>query len=1078
MAGIAPAHPVGIASRVDHFPLGKEIYARVQQAGTSILLYNDVWKFGTLVGPAALIIHTKRRSVKYMKKIKNNASGLFNRYSALFLVMLLVFGLIGRTLFNIQIVSGEEYQNKADAYSVKDITEPAPRGEILDREGEVLASNLSAYELIYNETRESAAQFYPVMAEFFELLDETGTTLYDTYELKLDPDARFDFRTSLPSAIRIRELRWKKDRHMDSWILKSGYGAMIGKSQVKDLTPEEADELDKMLLAVTPEETFQYLIRYHGLYKILALPKAEEQALLRGTDAQVAEAVLAKVDKSELRRYMLVRDQVRLRVYQSNKAVPLARNLSKQTAFVFMQKANLLSGISVQLSPTRVYPYGNLAAHVLGYMSNISEYNKDRYESMGYDISQDMIGVYGIEEAYEQELRGNKSVSTVKVDKQGRTISELFRLEGYPGSTVKLSIDKDLQYTAQQALDATLKNLRLSFTDHGQGKSNNATRGAVVVLDVKTGKVLAMASNPDFDPNVFIAPGGLTQEMYKAYFDPDLEAFGSQLIQRLPIPGKTVDDLFPKNKDGIRTDYYDNYPKPFLNYATQGLSPVGSIFKPFTSLAALANGVADAATIIDDTGVYERPELRGYRATNNDEMPYGLIDITDALKLSSNVFFLEMGWRLHQQVGPNAIAQTAWKLGLGYDPAEGAHSTTGIEINENIYGNVFNFESRKQIIGRTAYNDLVRILKSGVARDGSRFKPLDVSFQDTDSAKIRQLKDEMNAGLKKYWADTPLQDQRTIEEKFAEIREILDYNLNYIISELPEAEQEGMADSAFLADQVAAALVYDRGRELTTPVNTMNATIGQGDAELTLLQIANATATLANGGTRYRISLVEQILDPEGNVIKTIEPEILEQVAIDPEHLRLIHEGMHKVNTVSGGTAYRHMGNFPIETAGKTGTAEYRENNSANYVGRHQYGTYITFAPLEDPEIAIAVIGYDAIHGSYLVPVARAIYEEYFEDEIAQTAPGYQRSFDYQIKPVMTVEPSLLKLNDPDEVSTTPVIDTYVPGEPVPAYLNQPVNTRADGTPAGNGTSTQPTPGSAPVEGDSGESEAGDPDNE
>lgn len=322
MAGIAPAHPVGIASRVDHFPLGKEIYARVQQAGTSILLYNDVWKFGTLVGPAALIIHTKRRSVKYMKKIKNNASGLFNRYSALFLVMLLVFGLIGRTLFNIQIVSGEEYQNKADAYSVKDITEPAPRGEILDREGEVLASNLSAYELIYNETRESAAQFYPVMAEFFELLDETGTTLYDTYELKLDPDARFDFRTSLPSAIRIRELRWKKDRHMDSWILKSGYGAMIGKSQVKDLTPEEADELDKMLLAVTPEETFQYLIRYHGLYKILALPKAEEQALLRGTDAQVAEAVLAKVDKSELRRYMLVRDQVRLRVYQSNKAVP------------------------------------------------------------------------------------------------------------------------------------------------------------------------------------------------------------------------------------------------------------------------------------------------------------------------------------------------------------------------------------------------------------------------------------------------------------------------------------------------------------------------------------------------------------------------------------------------------------------------------------------------------------------------------------------------------------------------------------------------------------------------------------
>lgn len=1008
-----------------------------------------------------------------MKKIKQNSNRLFNRYTALLLVMLAVFGLIGRTLFALQIVNGEEFQNKADAYSVKDISEPAPRGDILDREGEVLATNLSSYDVIYNETRESAAQFYPVMAEFFRLLEQTGETLHDTYELKYDGELSFDFRTSIPSASNIREIRWKKDRHMDTWILKAGYGSMIGKSQVKDLSKEESEEMDRMLLAVTPEETFQYLVRYHSLYKILGLTKSEEKALLALTDAEITQRVLEKVPMAELRKYMVIRDQVRLRVYQSNKAVPLAKNLSKQNAFVFMQKANMLAGISVQLSPTRVYPYGNLAAHVLGYMSNISEYNKDRYESMGYDISQDMIGVYGIEEAFEQELRGNKSVSTVKVDKQGRTISELFRLEGYPGSTVQLSIDKDLQYTAQQALDATLKNLRYNFVSHTQGKSNNATRGAVVVLDVKTGKVLAMASNPDFDPNVFIAPGALTPEMYTAYFDPDLEAFGSQLIQRLPIPGKTLDDLFPKNKDGVRTDYYDNYPKPFLNYATQGLSPVGSVFKPFTSLAALENGVVDAATIIDDTGVYERPELKGYRASNNNEAAYGLLDITEALKLSSNVFFLEMGWRLHQQAGADAIARTAWELGLGYDPAEGPHSTTGIEINENIYGNVFNFTSRKQMIGRVAYSDMVRTLNSGIARDGSRFKPLDVSIKETDSERIRQLKEEMDAGLRKYWADMPMNDTRTVEEKFNELRQILDYNLNYIISDLPEAEQEGMADSAFLADQVASVLVYDRGRELTTPVNTMNATIGQGDAELTLLQIANAAATIANGGTRFRNSLVEQILDPEGNVIKTVEPEVLQELDIQADHLKLIHEGMAKVNTVEGGTAYRYMRDFPILTAGKTGTAEYRENNSENYVGRHQYGTYITFAPLEDPEIAIAVIGYDAIHGSYLVPVARAIYEEYFEDRIEEEAPDYLRNFDYQIKPVMKVEPSLLQLNEPDEVSTTPVIDTYVPGQPVPAYLNAPVNTRPDGTPPWNRSSTQPEPSEGePVQGDSGEGPA------
>ena len=121
---------------------------------------------------------------------------------------------------------------------------------------------------------------------------------------------------------------------------------------------------------------------------------------------------------------------------------------------------------------------------------------------------------------------------------------------------------------------------------HYQGDSNNATRGAVVVINVKTGKILALASNPDFDPNVFVT-GTLTDELYERYFNPDLEKFGNQLIAELPIPGKTVDDLFPLDKNGIRQDYYDLYPKPFFNYATQGLSSVGSIFKPFTAIAAL-----------------------------------------------------------------------------------------------------------------------------------------------------------------------------------------------------------------------------------------------------------------------------------------------------------------------------------------------------------------------------------------------------------------------------------------------------------------------------------------------------------
>lgn len=957
---------------------------------------------------------------------------LFNRFTALFIIMGLVVGIIGNRLFQMQIVNGEESKNKADSSSVKDITEPAPRGMILDREGEVIATNLPAYDLIYNETKESSENFFDSMSQLFKLLDVTGEKLNDDFAIKYKEGAFvFDFKVSNPESIKIRELRWKKDRGINDFILDSGYGKLIGKSSVKDLSDEEAAELDRMILALTAEETFHYLIKYHDVYKVLKLSDDENKALLKKSNQEIAGEVLKQYDPELVRKFLLILDAVYMKVYASDKSVFLAKNIKKDSAFVFMQKSNMLSGINVQLNPARIYPYGSLASHIVGYISTISEYNRETYEAMGYDVNKDKIGVYGIEDAFEREMKGSKTVSTVKVDNQGRTLSELFKLEGYPGSTVQLSIDKDLQYTAEKALNQTLVNLRTTNVKHYQGDSNNATRGAVVVINVKTGKILALASNPDFDPNVFVT-GTLTDELYERYFNPDLEKFGNQLIAELPIPGKTVDDLFPLDKNGIRQDYYDLYPKPFFNYATQGLSPVGSIFKPFTAIAALEEGVIDLDTQVNDVGAYRRDELQGYVGRNNDDVAFGVINILEALRFSSNYFFLESGWRLFQANGPNALANWSWKLGLGHDPEEGVHSTTGIEINENQYGNVFNFESRKAILGDAAYSDVVRRLKSGVSRSGEEFKPFDISRKDTDSEKAKNLKANMAEGLSKYWDSMEIDDARTLQEKINEIVDILDFDLNTLMLELPEAERKGMKDSVYYATEAAYDLVYDRGAELSTPVNVMNAAIGQGDAELTLLQIANAIATIANGGTRYRTSLVERIIDPDGTTIKEVEPEILETLNASPENIEIVKEGMYQVNNNSGGSGYTYFSDFPIKTAGKTGTAEYKGGD--DYVGRHQYGTYITFAPFEDPEIAIATIVYDSVHGSYIAPVAKAIYEEYFSDVLKTNFPDYQRTVDYQLKPVMQIEPTMLQLKNPTPENTTPLLPDYVPGAILPPY--------------------------------------------
>lgn len=151
--------------------------------------------------------------------------------------------------------------------------------------------------------------------------------------------------------------------------------------------------------------------------------------------------------------------------------------------------------------------------------------------------------------------------------------------------------------------------------------------------------------------------------------------------------------------------------------------------------------------------------------------------------------------------------------------------------------------------------------------------------------------------------------------------------------------------------------------------DTYHFSIGQGDVLVTPLQVANYTAAIANGGTLYRPHLVSQILDAENRLVRQIEPEIIRQDFIDPEHMRVVREGMRE--TVVRGSA-RSLGTLPISSAGKTGTAQWSSK-------KDPHGWYVGFAPYEDPEIAFAVLVEEGVGGNtYAVPIAREILAWYF----------------------------------------------------------------------------------------------------
>ncbi len=171
-----------------------------------------------------------------------------------------------------------------------------------------------------------------------------------------------------------------------------------------------------------------------------------------------------------------------------------------------------------------------------------------------------------------------------------------------------------------------------------------------------------------------------------------------------------------------------------------------------------------------------------------------------------------------------------------------------------------------------------------------------------------------------------------------------------------------------------------RFKEPWWPGETIYAAIGQGYHTYTPLQLANYICTLANGGTRYQPYLVKAVTAPDGTVLQSFEPKVVGQVSASPEVLQTVRAGMHAV-TQPGGTSYWAFRDFPLAVAAKTGTAQ----NSAG----DDHGVYVAFAPLDNPQVAIAVLVEQGGHGSTAgAPVARAVFDAYFADQLGASDPS------------------------------------------------------------------------------------------
>ena len=283
--------------------------------------------------------------------------------------------------------------------------------------------------------------------------------------------------------------------------------------------------------------------------------------------------------------------------FPSYRPLPLAEDVSRDVLEKVEENSVDLPGVIIQVRPMRAYPDGNLAAHLLGYLGEITEKELESPQYADYHPG-DFVGKSGLEKVLEPYLRGQEGERRVEVDVKGKELRLLQTQDPVPGDRVYLTIDSGLQKVAENAF----------------GKQ----AGAAVVLNVKTGAVLAMVSAPSFNPADFAS--GIS---------------GTEWIKLLR-----------------------NSRHPLQNKAIQGVYPPGSTFKIVTALAALKAGVITPSTVLDCKGYLHlgNREFRCWKKTG-----HGLTDLKKAIRESCDVYFYQVGL----DVGIDRIADMAHALGLG-----------------------------------------------------------------------------------------------------------------------------------------------------------------------------------------------------------------------------------------------------------------------------------------------------------------------------------------------------------------------------------------------------------------------------
>ena len=483
-------------------------------------------------------------------------------------ILMLLYGL--RLIF-LQLVNGDDFKSQATNTTDYKFTVTAARGDIVDSRGERIATSVTGYNVVLNKLLMGDEDLDGMLQKIVELLRANGESWNDTLLIS-QPDAAGNYT----------------------------------------FTAEEGSTKDQKALAAMKDNL--------GLQQYATANDVMEKL--------VEDYDLASYPLSWQRTLGGIHYEMQLQAFSNVNNFIMAENVSEATVATIKEHGLSLPGVEIVETSTRSYEQSTVLPHVLGRVGKITaekwkvtdENGQTTYplREKGYNMN-DIIGISGLESAYEDELRGKDGVETITRNSDGVIVDTALTTVPEPGHTVQLTIDSRFQKAVDKAL---AENIDMINRVYNTG-SMKAAAGAAVVLDVKDGSVLAASNYPSFDQNLYAT-------QYSEY---------------------SADESLP-----------------LFNRALQGLYTPGSTFKPAVAVAALDSGLINQYSTVFCNGVYTF--YKGYSPRCTRHGHSGNIDVVTAIKWSCNIFFYDVGRRTTSDV----YDAYAYKMGLG--------TRTGVEVNE------------------------------------------------------------------------------------------------------------------------------------------------------------------------------------------------------------------------------------------------------------------------------------------------------------------------------------------------------------------------------------------------------------